>query len=237
MVANNTIDFSQLDDIAAALEPTLKICHDGKTYSYQPKGPISRNIRAKKYTYIHRSAHLVRSWTTSESPASLSTVKLPLTKMTLFRSSELSRRAIIKTIAMVGSARAHYAMIILMQAVSEDVKAKLSKDVYRTEEEQDYKLVSKRGQDFARRQHRYVPRAAAGVFLRCVWPIYLQRRYYASEGVRVVHSCRSVIPLQIEDYINIHIKGSAVYGANKDEINAAMADRKPSAQGWCLNRH
>ncbi|KAJ1950764.1 hypothetical protein EC988_004263 [Linderina pennispora] len=208
MVANNAIDFFQLDDIAAALEPTLRYAMMVSTF-----GSVMDHVGI---------ASLVKH------------CEAILNQDDFVSFVELSRRAIIKTIAMVGSARAHYAMIILMQAVSEDVKAKLSKDVYRTEEEQDYKLVSKRGQDFARR----VFEDHADAILKdntdmCpeLLPVFFfdaYGRFICSEGIMPLKESElcilaAVIPLQIEDYINIHIKGSAVYGANKDEINAAMA--------------
>ncbi|ORX72462.1 hypothetical protein DL89DRAFT_256083 [Linderina pennispora] len=143
MNATSTLDFSQLDTAAAALEPTLRYT-------------VMISISLAQCTLLCFQQH----W---EFTACSSIARKQLDEKAFVAFVELSRRALIKTIPVIGAARAHIGLVVILKAISEGVRAQLSKERYRTEEERDYNFAMKRGSDFAfqvewRRSQCQIPR-------------------------------------------------------------------------------
>ncbi|KAJ1933215.1 hypothetical protein FBU59_006103 [Linderina macrospora] len=125
-------------------------------------------------------------------------------------------------------------MTTLMTTVDSDVKARLTKDMYRTEEEQNYEFLYKRGQDVllsiiedeadaVRENIKEMCPELADAFI-----IDAYGRYISSDSILPMKETElciiaAITPLKLEAYVAYHVKGSAIYGASKDEISAASA--------------
>ncbi|ORX72383.1 hypothetical protein DL89DRAFT_256017 [Linderina pennispora] len=145
---------------------------------------------------------------------------------------DLSRRAIIKSITITGTARAHYALGALMKPVHENIKEKLTRKSYRTEQEKNYEFIAKRGHEYAyqvygdQKDRLLDETSAMSAEIADVFAVDTYGRFISSKNILPMMETElclitTAVTIQGEQYAMIHMNAAAVYGASKEAIDAA----------------